>query len=105
MHEINFDNKQHVHFTGIGGISMSGLAEILLSRGFTVSGSDSNESKLTRRLVKHGAKISYQQVASNITSDVDVVVYDLDCQDPEMRAEVEASVEALKTNLNEIEIL
>jgi hypothetical protein len=37
--------------------------------------------------------------------DVDVVVYDLDCQDPEMRAEVEASVEALKTNLNEIEIL
>ncbi len=75
MHEINFDNKQHVHFTGIGGISMSGLAEILLSRGFTVSGSDSSESKLTRRLVKHGAKISYQQVASNITSDVDVVVY------------------------------
>ena len=37
--------------------------------------------------------------------DVDVVVYDLDCQDPDMRAEVEASVEALKTNLNEIEIL
>jgi hypothetical protein len=37
--------------------------------------------------------------------DVDVVVYDLDCQDPEMIAEVEASVEALKTNLTEIEIL
>jgi hypothetical protein len=37
--------------------------------------------------------------------DVDVVVYDLDCQDPEMRAEVEASVEALETNLTEIEIL
>ena len=38
-------------------------------------------------------------------TDVDVVVYDLDCQDPEMLAEVEASVEALKSNLDEIEIL
>lgn len=38
-------------------------------------------------------------------ADVDVVVYDLDCQDPEMLAEVEASVEALKSNLDEVEIL
>ena len=40
MDQISFDKPLHVHFIGIGGISMSGLAEILLDRGFTVSGSD-----------------------------------------------------------------
>ena len=45
MYQIQFDKPVHVHFIGIGGISMSGLAEILLSRKFPVSGSDSHESK------------------------------------------------------------
>ena len=40
MYKINFKQPIHVHFIGIGGISMSGLAEILLKEGFTVSGSD-----------------------------------------------------------------
>ena len=40
MYEIDFNRPQHVHFIGIGGISMSGLAEILMEEGFTVSGSD-----------------------------------------------------------------
>ena len=40
MYKINFDQPVHVHFIGIGGISMSGLAEVLLEENFTVSGSD-----------------------------------------------------------------
>ena len=48
MYKINFEKPIHIHFIGIGGISMSGLAEILLEEGFTVSGSDSKESPLTK---------------------------------------------------------
>ena len=44
MYKINFDQPVHVHFIGIGGISMSGLAEVLLEENFTVSGSDNKES-------------------------------------------------------------
>ncbi len=47
MYKLNFNEPIHVHFIGIGGISMSGLAEILLEKGFTISGSDSKESDLT----------------------------------------------------------
>ena len=47
MYQINFKQPIHVHFMGIGGISMSGLAQILLDEGFTVSGSDSKQSALT----------------------------------------------------------
>ena len=75
MYKIQFDNKVHVHFIGIGGISMSGLAEILLGAGFTVSGSDSKESDLTRHLVSLGATIYYPQSAANIVPGIDVVVY------------------------------
>ena len=50
MYTIDFKNPIHVHFIGIGGISMSGLAEILLQEGFTISGSDSKESDLTKQL-------------------------------------------------------
>jgi UDP-N-acetylmuramate--alanine ligase len=60
---------------GIGGISMSGLAEILMEEGFTISGSDSKKSPLTLHLASKGAKINYPQMASNITDDIDLVVY------------------------------
>ena len=75
MYQINFKQPIHVHFIGIGGISMSGLAEVLLSEQFAVSGSDSKQSPLTLRLEEMGANISYQQVPSNITDDIDVVVF------------------------------
>ena len=52
MFEIDFKKPIHVYFIGIGGISMSGLAEILLSEGFRISGSDSRESALTNHLEK-----------------------------------------------------
>lgn len=75
MYEIDFNQKQHIFFAGIGGISMSGLAQILLSRGFTVSGSDTKESELTRQLIRLGANIKYEQVAENISNDIDILVY------------------------------
>ena len=75
MYKIDFDHPIHVHFIGIGGISMSGLAEILLKEGFTVSGSDSKESPLTKKLVSRGAHITYGQKAENITPGIGCVVY------------------------------
>lgn len=75
MYTIHFDQPIHIHFIGIGGISMSGLAEVLLQRGFTVSGSDAKESSLTKELAAKGALIHYPQAAENITDDLDAVVY------------------------------
>ena len=75
MYKINFNEPVHIHFIGIGGISMSGLAEILLDEHFTVSGSDNKESSLTDHLVSMGAKVFIGQKASNIEDTVQVVVY------------------------------
>jgi len=75
MYRINFNQPAHIHFIGIGGISMSGLAEILLKEGFTVSGSDNKESALTSHLERAGATVFYGQKASNIIEGIDVVVY------------------------------
>ena len=76
MYQINFNEPCRVYFMGIGGISMSGLAEILMKEGFTVTGSDMRESDLTRKLEAEGARIYYQQTASNIDPEaIDVVVY------------------------------
>ena len=49
-----FFNKQHLHFTGIGGIGMSGIAEVLLNLGYTISGSDQKLSGTTERLSSAG---------------------------------------------------
>lgn len=75
MYQIDFHKPLHIHFIGIGGISMSGLAEILLGEDFPISGSDAKESALTKQLEEKGAKIYIGQRASNITEDVKLVVY------------------------------
>ena len=75
MYTIDFKKPIHIHFIGIGGISMSGLAEILLQEGFAISGSDSKESALTQHLSGKGARIFYGQTADNISDDIDCVVY------------------------------
>lgn len=75
MYKINFEQPVHVHFIGIGGISMSGLAEVLLEEHFTISGSDNKRSPLTEQLEKAGVTIFYGQKASNIIEGIDVVVY------------------------------
>src|ERR671938_131220 len=63
-----------VHFVGIGGIGMSGIAEVLLNLGYQVSGSDLVESETTRRLAALGAALSYGHRAETITPATDVVV-------------------------------
>ena len=75
MYTIDFQSPIHIHFIGIGGISMSGLAEILLKEGFTISGSDAKESPLTKHLEEKGAQLFYGQRASNIIDGIDLVVY------------------------------
>lgn len=88
MYQIDFDHPVHVYFIGIGGISMSGLAEILLESSFRISGSDAKESSLTKALIEKGAAIQYGQRAENITSDIDLVVYTAAIRknNPEMQA-------------------
>ena len=66
---------QSVYFIGIGGISMSGLAEILLSKGFQVSGSDMKESTETQHLRNIGIKVNIGHKAENITDDIQLVIY------------------------------
>lgn len=75
MYKINFNHPIHIHFIGIGGISMSGLAEILLAENFIISGSDSNKTGLTEHLEKIGATFFHGHDASHITADIDLIVY------------------------------
>ncbi len=64
---------KRIHFVGIGGIGMSGIAEVLLNLGYTISGSDLSQSDLTQRLSSLGARIYTGHNASNL-HDTDVVV-------------------------------
>lgn len=97
MYNIDFNNPVKVHFIGIGGISMSGLADILFSKGFTISGSDMKESDLTKKLAEKGMKIVIGQTASNITDDIDVIVYTaaIRSDNPEYQRAVESKIPML----------
>ena len=97
MYQIDFDRPVKVHFIGIGGISMSGLAEILLTEGFTVSGSDRTESELTDFLAERGAEIHIGQREENIRPDMDLVVYTAAIKEdnPEFRQAVEYGIPML----------
>src|SRR5579864_8105990 len=68
-----FAKIQRIHFVGIGGIGMSGIAEVLLNLGYKVSGSDLKSSTVTQRLASLGATVFEGHRAENI-ADADVVV-------------------------------
>jgi UDP-N-acetylmuramate--alanine ligase len=70
-----FSSIQKLHFVGIGGIGMSGIAEILLDRKFRVTGSDRAASDNTERMEQLGAHVYIGHAASNLEPDVDVLVY------------------------------
>ncbi|WP_411169463.1 UDP-N-acetylmuramate--L-alanine ligase [Clostridium sp. MB05] len=72
--DLNKDLNKKVHFIGIGGVSMSGLAAVLLTKGFKVSGSDSKESGITNKLKSEGAEIYIGHNRNNL-KNVDLVVY------------------------------
>ncbi|MBP3878275.1 MAG: UDP-N-acetylmuramate--L-alanine ligase [Lachnospiraceae bacterium] len=97
MYQIQFSSPSHMHFIGIGGISMSGLAEVLLNSGFRVSGSDAKASPLTDRLASLGAQIMIGQRAENILPDTDCVVYTaaIHPDNPELRAAAEQNIPLL----------
>ncbi len=63
-----------LHFVGIGGIGMSGIAEVLLNHGYTVQGSDLKQSKITDRLKNLGAQIFIGQAAENLENAEVVVI-------------------------------
>lgn len=67
--------QKKIHFIGIGGIGMSGLARYYLHEGWQVSGSDSTQTPNTEKLVTEGAQVVYTQVPENISDDLDLVVY------------------------------
>ncbi len=71
---MKFANIRHIHFTGIGGIGMSGIAEILLNQGFAVSGSDLSSTDITQRLASLGATIYAGHVPEHVAG-ADVLVY------------------------------
>ena len=82
-----FIRTQHVHFIGIGGIGMSGIAEILFNLGHRVSGSDLKRSPITDRLLSLGATIFEGHAASNIAgADVVVTTSALSSTNPEVLA-------------------
>src|SRR5258708_38885070 len=61
-----FFRPQHIHFTGIGGIGMSGIAEVLLNLGYQISGSDVKLSPITDRLAAMGARVYEGHEAANV---------------------------------------
>jgi UDP-N-acetylmuramate--alanine ligase len=80
-----FFKPQHVHFVGIGGIGMSAIAEVLLTLGYEVSGSDMKLSAITERLAKMGAQIQLGHRAANVAGAKAVVVTSaLDVNNPEV---------------------
>ena len=97
MYTIDFKKPIHIHFIGIGGISMSGLAEVLLEEGFRISGSDAKESDLTRHLASLGASVVYGQRAENISDSTDLVVYTaaIHPDNPEYAAAVQKGIPML----------
>ncbi|MDD3223335.1 MAG: UDP-N-acetylmuramate--L-alanine ligase [Clostridium sp.] len=94
---LNTDRDKKVHFIGIGGVSMSGLAEILLLKGYSVSGSDMKSSPATDKLSKMGAKIYIGHNSKNIQG-ADIVVYTAAVNDsnPEMKEAKKLNIPILK---------
>src|SRR6476661_5609043 len=81
-----FFRPQHLHFTGIGGIGMSGIAEVLLNLGYHISGSDVKLSPITERLQSLGARVFEGHAASNIEGARALVVSSaVDEQNPEVQ--------------------
>jgi UDP-N-acetylmuramate--alanine ligase len=92
-----FRKVNHVHFVGIGGIGMSGIADLLLNLGFKVSGSDLRESSIIMSLIDKGAEVHYGHKRENITNS-DVLVYSsaVHNDNPEIVAAQEFGVPVIK---------
>ncbi len=89
---------KHVHFIGVGGVGMSGLATILLQRGVSVSGSDEAASPVLERLERLGAKVATGHAAANVPPEADQVVFSSAVQpsNPEMQEAVRRGLPACR---------
>jgi len=87
---------KRIHLVGIGGIGMSGIAEVLLNLGFHVTGSDIRDSETTRRLVELGATIMFEHLSGNVKG-ADVVVYSsaVNSSNPEVAAAGKLGIPAI----------
>jgi len=72
--KINIASNEVVHFTGIGGIGMSGLALIMNNMGFNIQGSDLNRNKNTDRLIKKGIKVFFGHHQKNLNKVTMIVI-------------------------------
>jgi UDP-N-acetylmuramate--alanine ligase len=88
-----YQKQYHIHFVGIGGIGMSGIAELLINLGYKVSGSDLKPSDITHRLQELGGTVFKGHAAEQIEgADVVVVSSAIDDTNPEVKAAIKASV-------------
>lgn len=86
-----------IHFIGIGGAGMSGIAEVLLNEGYQISGSDIAEGPVTKRLVEAGAKVFIGHQAENVTgASVVVASSAIDDTNPEVKAAKEARIPVIQ---------
>ena len=74
MQKNPFEGKQHLHFIGIGGSGMFPMVQILHSKGFTISGSDNNESDIVKLVRGMGITVQMGQRAENIEG-ADLIIY------------------------------
>ena len=90
---IDLEGHKNVHCIGIGGVGLSAIAEILLSRGYRVSGSDMQESEITEKLRQGGANIYLDHRAENV-DDADLVIYSAAIaeENPEMKRARERNI-------------
>ena len=72
--KINIASNEVIHFIGIGGIGMSGLAQIMKNMGFTIQGSDLNRNKNTERLVRLGIKVFFKHDKKNLKKATMIVI-------------------------------
>ena len=75
MKKINLGQKEIIHFVGIGGIGMSGLAQVMNNMGFKIQGSDQNKNKNTANCLKAGIKIHIGHLSKNINKSLILRVY------------------------------
>ena len=98
MFQFQFGTKDyhHIHFIGIGGISMSGLAALMLSKGYTISGSDRKASPITKHLEELGITVYEDHDPAQI-EDADLVVYTdaIQMDNPEYRAAVAKKIDVI----------
>ena len=86
-----------IHFVGIGGAGMCGIAEVLLNQGYQITGSDLKASSVTERLAQLGAKVMIGHDADNVKSaDVLVVSTAIDASNPEVNAALEARIPVVR---------